>query len=358
VLAGILAVYGAVVAVVLQPMLLPLRQIFVWYFVAAVWLLGLPVIGLIAWFVRRWAIHEVQSPIVAMIERAREIQDYRAAGEVPRGKRANDPRGVAAAVHELLSDLDQTMVQQHRFVADVAHELRTPLTAQVVVGENALSRKATAAELREAVGSMLEEAKHMKQLIEGLLELMRSSLTQAKACHTSPLNLSELAEGCVRALQVLAEEKQQVMSVMLGGPMWANVDPTMIRQALLNVIHNAIEHCPQGARIHIETVQAADGECLIRVNDNGPGIPCEDQPRVFERFYRGSGSSRRRGLGLGLSIAKAILRSHGGGIQLSSVPGAGCCFTLILPLMRKPPVCFEPQDSAGWNRAAVRSAIT
>jgi signal transduction histidine kinase len=237
-----------------------------------------------------------------------------------------------------VEDLEQMITRQHRFVADAAHELRTPLTAQSVVGGNVLCRKATAAELREAVGSMLEESKHMTRLIDGLLELARVSCARGgshvEAQHGGVLELGQLVQSCVQALQILAEERSQTIDVALGARMWIQADGTLVRQALLNIIHNAIEHCPEGTRIRIET-DRSDGEGLIRVIDNGPGIPLQDQPRVFERFYRGSGNSRRRGLGLGLSIARAVLRSQGGGIQLHSVPGAGSTFTVAMPLLQR-----------------------
>jgi len=97
------------------------------------------------------------------------------------------------------------------------------------------------------------------------------------------------------------------------------------------VIHNAIEHCPEGTHIQVDTARSSN-EALIRVQDNGPGIALEDQRYVFERFYRGAGASRQRSLGLGLSIAKAVLCSQGGGIELRSTPGKGCCFLLSVPL--------------------------
>lgn len=104
----------------------------------------------------------------------------------------------------------------------------------------------------------------------------------------------------------------------------------MIRQALLNVIHNAIEHCPEGARIHVETARFSRKQAMIRVTDDGPGIPLEQQQRVFERFYRGPGS-RRPSLGLGLAIASALVKSQRGAIHLKSEPHEGCSFTLTLP---------------------------
>jgi two-component system, OmpR family, sensor kinase len=183
---------------------------------------------------------------------------------------------------------------------------------------------------------MLEESKHMKRLIEGLLDLTRASLTniaeQGVSRQPVALDLSVLTYDCVESLRVLAEEKQQSIEVSATAGVLADVDLTMIRQGLLNVIHNSIEHCPEGTHIRVDTTRCSPSEALIRVQDDGPGIALQEQRYVFERFYRGAGASRQRSLGLGLSIAKAVLCSQGGGIELRSTPGAGCCFLLTLPL--------------------------
>jgi two-component system, OmpR family, sensor kinase len=297
-----------------------------WQTATLCWLLT----GLVIWLIAR---------IASMIERcereANQNEGPRVALPVKR-RRAALLRA-SLGIEERLAHLEQVIVRQHRFVSDVAHELRTPLTAQSVVGESVLARQAvTAAQLREVIISMLEESKHMKRLIEGLLDLTRASLTnvaeQGVSRQPVALDLSVLARDCVESLRVLAEEKQQSIEVSATTEVLADADLTMVRQALLNVVHNAIEHCPEGTRIQLDTVCCPTNEAQIRVQDNGPGIPLEDQPRVFERFYRGAGTSRQRSLGLGLSIAKAVLCSQGGGIELRSAPGEGCCFLLTLPL--------------------------
>ncbi len=271
--------------------------------------------------------------VIALIAHMASMLEWPA---LPTGRRtAVRLRGLPGAEAHL-AHLEEVIARQQRFVSDAAHELRTPLTAQSVVGESVLARQAvTSAQLREAVVSMLEESKHMKRLIEGLLDLTRASLTNAgepRACRQpAALEVSELARGCVESLRVLAEEKRQSIEVNATAAVLADADLTMVRQALLNVIHNAIEHCPEGTDIQVDTTRSSN-EALIRVQDNGPGIALEEQRYVFERFYRGAGASRQRSLGLGLSIAKAVLCSQGGGIELRSTPGNGCCFLLTLPL--------------------------
>jgi signal transduction histidine kinase len=314
--ATLIAVYATVL----------LDAIHAWQTATVCWGLTLLVIGLIA-------------RIATLIERCEREAHQSGAPTVSTAAEQSGtaPLQAALGAQERLTHLEQVIVRQHRFVSDAAHELRTPLTAQCVVGESVLVRQAvTSAQLRDAIVSMLEESKHMKRLIEGLLDLTRASLTntaeQGISRQPGALDLSVLAHDCVESLRVLAEEKQQSIEVRATPGVSADVDLTMVRQALLNVIHNSIEHCPEGTHIHVDTERCFPNEALIRVQDNGPGIALQDQRYVFERFYRCAGASRQRSLGLGLSIAKAMLCSQGGGIELRSTPGEGCCFILALPL--------------------------
>lgn len=287
------------------------------------------------WLTRRQRLRrDIDESIVSLIAQCQAIQQGRALRRLVLTRSQAELGPLITALNELLSHLDRIITRQHRFVADAAHELLTPLAAQTVVGQNALARRLTIKQSSEAIGSMLEEADHMERLIDGLLALTRASLPQAEdeQAHREPVDLGQLAGSCVQSLHVLAEEKQQTVSIQLRGPLWSQVDVTMVRQALLNVIHNAIEHCPEGSEIRIET-RRDQHDALIVVSDNGPGIAPADQPQVFERFYRGSGSSRRRGLGLGLAIARALLLSQGGRIDLHSIGAGGCRFDLALPLM-------------------------
>lgn len=297
-----------------------------WQLATICWALTLLVIWLIA-------------GIASMIERCEREAKQNGGPAIlpPAGWRRAAPLREAIGTEERVAHLEQVIVRQHRFVSDAAHELRTPLTAQSLVGASVLAKQAaSSAELREAIVSMLEESKHMKRLVEGLLDLTRASLAspaKRDASHQPvALDLTALTRDCVESLQVLAEEKQQSIEVTATPGVCVDADMTMVRQALLNVIHNSIEHCPEGTNIWVATSHSSPNEALIQVRDNGPGIRLEEQSSVFERFYRGAGSSRRRGLGLGLSIAKAILCSQGGEIVLKSTPGEGCCFLLTLPL--------------------------
>jgi signal transduction histidine kinase len=339
VLVSVSAVYGVAFALfVANDGLLdvPLRASIVWSIAAACWLFALPAIWLIARLESRWIRRRIQGPIASMIHQCENIRDSGVFAHLRQNRGDDDFGRLAFAVNGVLDRFGQIVARQHQFTADAAHELRTPLTAQSLVGENALARRCTNAELREVIGSMLEESKHMKRLIESLLELTRTSVTAMSDEGSSrvprPLKLNELAQDCVESLQVLAEEKGQRLE-LTARSVWVDADPTMIRQAILNVIHNAIEHCPSGASIQVETARFARDQAMLRVMDDGPGIPLDEQEHVFKRFYRTPSPGRHRGLGLGLSIAQAVLKSQHGSIHLRSEPGAGACFTLILPLL-------------------------
>jgi len=329
--------YGTVLAVFLgqgDALDLSERQALAWRIGLACWLFGLPLIWLMARIESRWILRRVQQPIAALVNQCEEIRAGRAAPRLKLAQGDAELVDLTHAINEILAHFNRIVLCQHQFAADAAHELRTPLTALSVVGENALGRRCTGAEMREAVGSMLEESKHMKRLIENLLELSRASAVGATERDTArdrePLELGRLAQGCVESLQILAEEKHQRIE-LTAAPVWTDADATLVRQALLNVIHNAIEHCPDGALIHVVTGRFARDRAMIRVIDDGPGIALEQQAHVFKRCYRAANTTRRRSLGLGLSIAKAVLKSQRGDIHLRSEPGAGCCFTLTLP---------------------------
>ncbi len=335
ILVSLSAVYAVAFAVLLVWDEVPDRVSFAWQLAAGCWLLALPPIWIIARWESRWVVRRVQEPIVSLIRQCQQIRDGGLPARLRYAGGDEELESLAAALNELLEHFNRIVVCQHQFAADAAHELRTPLTAQSVVGENALARRSSPAELREAVGSMLEESKHMQRLIESLLELTRASVSRIAdrepPGRPEPLELGALARGCVETLQVLAEEKRQRIE-LIARPVWAQADATLLRQALLNVIHNAIEHCPEGTRIQVESAQFTRDQAIVRVTDNGPGIPLEQQSRLFERFYRGPSAAGRRGLGLGLSIARAVLKSQRGDIHLRSEPGAGCSLTLTLPL--------------------------
>ncbi len=270
-------------------------------------------------------------PVANMAERARAITADRLSDRLP----VEDPRdelgNLASVFNATFGRLEASFDQLRQFTADASHELRTPLTAMRAVGEVALREPRSDQEHREVIGSMLEEVDRLTQLVENLLSLARMDLDPSQEPR-AVLDLVEKAHETARLLKVLAEEKQQTLAVESTGHVRAKADEPMIRQALLNLVDNAIRHSPAGAKITIR-LKERGGTCVVEVIDNGPGIAREHRARVFERFYRVDRSRSRRdgGAGLGLSIALRAVVASGGTLDVDSIVGEGSTFRITLP---------------------------
>jgi heavy metal sensor kinase len=291
---------------------------------------GLPIALAIAaaggYFVARRAL----APLGRMAARARTITADRL-GDRLLVENAGDELGQLAAVfNETFARLEASFEQLRRFTADASHELRTPLTAMRSVGEVGLRERRDATAYREIIGSMLEETDRLSRLVDGLLMLSRADAGNV-ALRCEAVDLAELA-GAVKAhLGVLAEEKHQLLSVESTGRVVAWADRLVIRQALINLVDNAIKYTPTGGSVRIVVRNGAPGPA-IDVTDTGPGIPPEHRDRVFDRFYRIDKARSRDlgGAGLGLSIARWAVEAHGGRIDLESTDGSGATFRLTL----------------------------
>ncbi|TFH37341.1 MAG: HAMP domain-containing protein [Anaerolineales bacterium] len=234
------------------------------------------------------------------------------------------------AFNETLERLDNLFQAQRRFLADVSHELRTPLTA--IRGNVDLIRQFGSGdeESLEAIGS---EVERMTRMVQDLLILAQAETGKLPLAQEA-VELDTLMLEVYRQGKVLSRDKLQIK---IGREDQARVkgDRDRLKQVLLNLVANAIEHTPSGGLIQLDLVCQGD-HAELRVSDNGPGIPEDDLPHIFERFFRRDPSRSRRtggGAGLGLSIAFWITRSHGGTIKVESKEGQGSTFTIILPLL-------------------------
>jgi signal transduction histidine kinase len=256
----------------------------------------------------------VLAPVGRMADTARRITAESLDARLPVANPADEFGRLAGVFNETLSRLAAAFQQLRRFTADASHELRTPLTALRSVGEVALQRSLTADGYREVIGSMLTRAE------AGRIPLTRVSV-----------DLRELVASVSDGLRVLAEEKNQGLTVELAGPVAADCDAAVLRQGIANLLHNAIKYTPPKGLIRV-AVTSTPGEAVIEVEDSGPGIPSADQQRVFERFYRvdHARSSDTGGAGLGLAIARWAVEANGGRIELESVEGRGTLFRVVL----------------------------
>lgn len=271
-------------------------------------------------------------PVTAMAAQAKKITSESLEARLP-NPNPNDEFGQLASIfNETLQRLESSFTELKRFTADASHELRTPITALRAVGEVALRREGSAVELRDAIGSMLEEAQRLNDLIESLLELARMQ-SSGTLMSLQTVKLEELFDEVRESLAVLAAEKQQLLA--FGGAEGISVaaDRVLLRQALLNIIHNAIRYSPSPSRITVRATQS-DAEVVIEVRDEGPGIPAEHRQKIFDRFYRIDKSRSRAagGHGLGLAIAKSSVERQGGSIEVESEVSKGSAFRIRLPV--------------------------
>ncbi|ETT78815.1 signal transduction histidine kinase [Paenibacillus sp. FSL R7-277] len=223
--------------------------------------------------------------------------------------------------------------QMRRFAADASHELRTPLTSiygflEVLLRGAADNRE----QLYSALSSMHGEAKRINKLVEDLLLLAR--MDGAPRLQVKQVLLGELIDDMQAQLRVLAGERQVVFDLAYG--IRCLVDPDQIRQVLLNLFHNAVQHTDAVKGIIHISLHAAGELAELTVKDNGSGISAEHLPHVFDRFYRSDSSRTRKygGSGLGLSITRSIAEAHHGEVTVSSAPGEGAAFKVSLPCLR------------------------
>jgi heavy metal sensor kinase len=243
----------------------------------------------------------------------------------------NDEVGnLASAFNEMLDRLARLFRAQQRFIADVSHEMRTPLT--VIRGNVDLLRMGCADE--ESLEAITSESERMTRMVSNLLLLSQAD-SGVLPMHLQPLDLAPIVGQVVRSATIMADGRVDV-SVHLGGELPVQGDPDRLKQVLLNLVDNAIKHTPEGGQVKIEASSADEGWVRVAVSDTGVGIPPEDLPHVFERFYRVDKSRSRAqgGAGLGLAIAKSIAEAHGGRIDAYSTVGVGTRFEVILPAYR------------------------
>jgi heavy metal sensor kinase len=289
------------------------------------------VAGLGGWFSTRQAL----SPLQAVTRTALQITNADdLSRRIPYSGPPNDEIGqLIRAFNQTLSRLENLFNTQRRFLADVGHELRTPLT--VIKGNVDLMRRMNCTD-DESMDSIETEVDRLTRMVGDLLLLAQAESGKLPLVK-EVVELDTMLLEVLNQMRVLARDRLQMRlgeidQVLVCG------DKDRLKQVLVNLIGNAIKYTPQGGEIVIG-LGKAENKARLTVSDNGPGIPAEDLPYIFERFYRGEKSRTRgrdgKGYGLGLSIAYWIVRNHGGQIEVSSQEQKGTTFCVWLPLAEK-----------------------
>ncbi|MFN7623648.1 MAG: sensor histidine kinase, partial [Acidobacteriota bacterium] len=272
------------------------------------------------------------------VDRIRQTAEQINAGDlterVPLPARMDEIGRLAATFNQMIARLQAAFDRQKQFTSDASHEMRTPLAVMRGDIEITLRRERTVEEYQRVLGSTLEEIVRLSRLVEDLLLLTRADIGKFELqCH--PVSQSRLGRDRIDYLAPLARQQGQELLLRLpkDDELIVNADENRLRQLLLNLIDNAIKYTDPGGVIEL-SLSAEDGQVVIRVRDNGRGISSEDLPRIFDRFFRRSkltSETSVAGSGLGLSISKWIVESHGGRIDVQSSPGEGTEFIVTIP---------------------------
>ncbi len=297
-------------------------------------LLALAGASLLSWLV----IRRGQRPVDQMVETAAAIADGDLSRRVPDADPDTELGRLGTALNEMLGQIEAgirereaTEARLRRFVADAAHELRTPLTS--LRGYAELYRQGalpTTDAVTNAMGRIESEGARMARLVDDLLLLARTE--QGRALEQEPVDRVRLAREA--AGDFAAADPERPIRSELEGSAIVIGDPIRLRQVIDNLLANVRMHTPTQTPARV-SVQRNGEWAEITIADEGPGIAADDQPRVFERFWRGDPSRGRTasgGAGLGLSIVDSLVRAHGGSVAVASAPGRGAAFTLRFPL--------------------------
>lgn len=242
---------------------------------------------------------------------------------------------LATKINQFLDEIATHLRQQREFVANAAHELRSPLTAVLSSVEVTLERQRTPEEYEELLFSVGDECRHLSTLVNQLLQLAESESNELPRIR-QPVRLDEVIQRALEMFEPVADERGvKLLSTPLA-PATVMGDRQQLRQVVTNLIDNAIKFTSSGGVVTIDLVPGTYSlSTVLTVTDTGIGIPAEDLPRIFDRFYQVDKARARmgglRGNGLGLSICKAIVVAHHGTIDVQSKLGQGTTFRIILP---------------------------
>ena len=282
-------------------------------------------------------------PVEAVTATAQEMGEGDLAKRLPVANPKDEIGRLTTTINGLLARLEaafrrreEALSRQRRFAADASHELRTPLTSisghARMLDEWALEGDKETA--HRSLGTIRREAGKMRGLIESLLTLTRGD-------EGAPMEVGRYDLGAVakEATETAANGKVSIELVPTEHEIPATFDRERVLQVASILLDNAVKYTPQGGSVAV-TVEEHDGGVALAVSDTGVGIPEDQLPLIFERFYRADAARAEEGVGLGLSIARQIAEAHGGTIQASSKPGVGSTFVLLLPRKKPEP----PQD--------------
>ena len=288
------------------------------------------VTGLLGWALAARAIR----PLNLVAAAAQEITSSKLSVKIPRRHANDELDNLIDSFNRMTARLGRSFEQIRQFSTDVSHELRTPLTAIRGQLEVALFTAEEPDQFRDAMANALEDVEKLSSIVRALLLLSQAESGQL-VLQKAPLDLADVVADVVDQFQIPAEEKGVKLTAILEPGWVASVDRTQFERLISNLLSNAVKYTPKGGSVSVRVGRdEAEGWIRMVVEDTGVGVPAENLPHIFDRFYRvrNAQTPAVQGLGLGLSFVAWIVSAHEGTIQVESQPGEGSRFTVRLPI--------------------------
>jgi two-component system heavy metal sensor histidine kinase CusS len=285
--------------------------------------------ALLGWFLARRGL----MPLRAMSSQIGQMHPDRLQNRIAQSEWPAELHVLAVTFDELIERIARSFEQLARFSSDLAHEFRSPINNLVAAASVTLGRARTPAEYQTTLEVVVEEGGRLSRMVTSMLFLARADNAK-QVVHMEAVSTAREFAKLVDFFEIVAEEHGVTLAV--HGDLVLPADPMLLRQALSNLLANALRHTPRDGRI-VLAAEDRDSAVALSVSDNGCGIAQEHLPLIFDRFYRvDAARSNADSTGLGLSVVRSIAELHGGTVAVTSTPAVGTTFTLLLPKVHAP----------------------
>lgn len=278
-------------------------------------------------------------PIRQLTETIRSVSSGRMDARAPTLKAGDELGELIMLFNSMVEKIEKLIRGMRESLDNVAHDLRTPMTRMRGIAEVTLRSEADAGAYREALSDCLEESDRIIRMLNTLMDIAEAE-SGAMTLDLREIDVCNVIDQVIALYGHVAEDREVQIETRCPHELFIAADPVRIAQALGNLVDNAIKYTPRGGKVEVSATQKA-GRVFMVVQDTGIGMGPEEIPRIWERLYRSDQSRSQKGLGLGLSLVKAIVEAHKGEVGVSSEPSKGSVFTLSLPVDRSSAIALN-----------------